>query len=140
MTYPANDQARLAKVLALTDSDQDAEALAALRSAKRILQKSGTTLADWLTSRSPQMSFVQRDPRVPYLEQQLKRVRDRLEERDQEMAERKDATRKLSQEVLRLRRELDKKDQELDRRAAEAKEWRHRAWSNLWLTREDLSK
>lgn len=140
MTYPANDQAKLAKVLALTDSDQEAEALAALRSAKRILQKSGTTLADWLTSRSPQMSFVQRDPRVPYLEQQLNRMRSRLEERDQEMVERKEAARKLSQEVLRLRQELNKVEQDLERRTAEAKEWRNRAWSNLWLTRDDLGK
>lgn len=131
MTFQAIDQAKLAKVLALTESDQEAEALAALRSAQRILKKSGYSLAEWLGNRSPQpqMSFIQRDPRVPYLEQQVNRLRERLDEQDREVAERKQAVRELSHQLLTLR-------QELDMRTQEAKDWRNRAWSNLWLSQE----
>ncbi len=121
MSTTAVDLGKLTKVLALTTSDQDGEAIAALRTARQLLEKAGLSLVDlvrggWaeglsLSGSSDAEAQAALESSLRQATAEMRRQRSLIDE---------------------LNRQIDSLEAALDRTNRENQGWRQRAWQNLW--------
>ncbi len=133
MTATAIDRAKLAKVLALTASDHDGEALSAFQAAQRLLANAGMSFLDLMdesdTMSKPSIrrtSLGETRNRAVELEQALRKTQARLEESAREKARQEAMAIELSNHIKVLERVLEQKTKE-------CRGWRDRAWRMTWL-------
>jgi hypothetical protein len=123
---PALDRAKLAKVLALSASHHDGEALSAVRAAERMLSAAGLSLAGLVEPVSALASGESAAARTPgALSAALREARCQLAE----TARRAEAE---AAAVAELRRQKTALEAALAYKAREAEGWRDRAWRILW--------
>ncbi len=125
MQSAAIDTARLAKVLALTGSSHEEEALSAFRIARRQLASAGISLTDLLNKPSDDGGN-----RVSELERTLANLYQELERKNHELVD-KDKT------VIDLNRQISDLNMKLEVKDRETQGWRKRAWKFMWDRQKD---
>ncbi len=123
------DQERLTKVWSLTQSDKDGEALAAFRTAEKMLARSGIALPDLINSSdndgSRPLSEARRNPENDKLVHQVHALANQVNLLKAELAVERDGAIDLAHQISVLQDSLHKKNEE-------AKRWREYAWNILW--------
>jgi len=122
---------RLVKVLALADSNQDGEAMAAIRTAKSLMSHSGLSFKDLLYQMPEPNGWLETENNVTKASPDLSALRNLLRQKTKEAEEYSDVIRELHQQISVLQSALDKKSNE-------ATGWKDRAWKILWENDEDL--
>ena len=124
MQKPAIDTEKLAKVLALTGSTHENEALSAFRIARRQLSKAGISLAEFIdnpTGAQPELGKTC----TRKLEAVLAKLHEELERKNLEISKREKALVVLTRQVSFL-------EDALISRERESEGWRQRAWRIMW--------
>lgn len=127
------DRQKLAKVLAMTASEQDGEAIAAFRKAQKLLETAGVSLFDVaeeaLDNRRFGIFSRKANPANQTDEQfrlELQKLQARLDVKSRELAEKDRQMNDLLHQVATL-------EKALERQHEEARGWRLRAWRSLWV-------
>ena len=128
---------RLAKVVALMESDRDGEALAALRMTRAMLAAEGLRMADLIALHADAPADPRRMPaarhrdvrsfaeRIRHLTAVNAALRADIDRKSREIAEGRRA-------IGWLRRKIDDLERGLDSSRSETGGWRGRAWHLLW--------
>lgn len=124
MQKPAIDTEKLAKVLALTGSTHENEALSAFRIAQRQLSEAGISLADFIDKPTDVEPEVDKT-RTRKLETVLVKLHKELELKNQEISKREKVLAELTRQVTFL-------EDALISRERESEGWRQRAWRIMW--------
>lgn len=123
------DHKKLAKVLALTASQQDGEAIAALRMAQRLLHSAGFSLEDMAGEVLLDQDFTlprsQSFDETTILKAALDKTQAKLDAKTEEAAKQASLAHELSRQVASL-------EQALARQKSIAEGWRQRAWRLMW--------
>ncbi|MDP6623832.1 MAG: DUF2786 domain-containing protein [Alphaproteobacteria bacterium] len=121
MATTAVDLGKLTKVLALTTSDQEGEAIAALRVARQLLERAGLTLVDLVRggwAEGLTLTGTADAEAQDALERSLRQATDEM--------------RRQRGMILELNRQIESLEVALNRSSRENQGWRQRAWQNLW--------
>jgi hypothetical protein len=123
------DLKRLTKVLSLTQSDKDGEALAAFRTAEKILARSGIELPDLFSASGqkvvPETPNVLPQPANDKLIRHIRGLEKRISSLSAELSVEREGAIDLARQISVLQDGLKKKSEM-------AEGWRSLAWKILW--------